>query len=101
MGGHDVTTEQMMVPDKMVGYIIGRGGELIKSLQAESGCKIKMAKESGGLPERMCTLKGSKSAIAKAKAMIESIIAVKESGGRGMEIAGGMSVGQVCSGRTR
>ena len=42
------TTELMMVPDKMVGLIIGRGGEQITRLQAESGCKIQMAQDSQG-----------------------------------------------------
>ena len=58
-----------MVPDKMVGMIIGRGGEQITRLQAESGCKIQMAQESGvnysGQPERMCTLTGPPPAIAQ------------------------------------
>ena len=41
LGG--VSSEQLMVPDKMVGLIIGRGGEQITRLQAESGCKIQMS----------------------------------------------------------
>ena len=96
MGGPGVTSEQVMVPDKMVGMIIGRGGEQITRLQAESGCKIQMAQESGGLPERMCTLTGPQPAIAQAKAMIESIIATEgQGGGRGMGGGGGMGGGQV------
>ena len=47
MGGAPAT-ELMMVPDKMVGLIIGRGGEQITRLQAESGCKIHMAQDSQG-----------------------------------------------------
>ena len=74
MGGGGVTSEQVMVPDKMVGMIIGRGGEQITRLQADSGCKIQMAQESGGLSERMCTLTGPPPAIAQAKAMIDGII---------------------------
>ena len=35
-------SEVIMVPDKMVGLIIGRGGEQITRLQAESGCKIQV-----------------------------------------------------------
>lgn len=31
----------------MVGLIIGRGGEQITRLQAETGCKIQMASDSG------------------------------------------------------
>lgn len=43
--------------------VIGRGGEQISRLQSESGCKIQMAPDSGGLPERVCTLTGNAQAI--------------------------------------
>ena len=46
------TMEQVFVPDNMVGLIIGRGGEQISRLQAESKCKIQMAPDSQGLPHR-------------------------------------------------
>jgi len=77
------TTELMMVPDKMVGLIIGRGGEQITRLQAESGCKIQMAQDSqdfSGMPERQCTLTGPPAAIAQARSAIERIIASEGSG---------------------
>ena len=80
MGGAAPSTEFMMVPDKMVGLIIGRGGEQITRLQAESGCKIQMAQDSQGMPERQCTLTGPPMAIAQARAAIERIIASEGSG---------------------
>lgn len=43
--------------------VIGRGGEQITRLQSETGCKIQMASESGGQPERVCTLTGSREAV--------------------------------------
>jgi hypothetical protein len=43
--------------------VIGRGGEQITRLQAESGAKIQMAPDAGGLPDRVCTLTGSQEAI--------------------------------------
>lgn len=46
--------------------VIGRGGEQITRLQAETGCKIQMAPDSGQA-ERLCTLTGSREAIARAK----------------------------------
>merc|ERR1719334_1196596 len=87
-----------MVPDKMVGLIIGKGGEQITRLQAETGCKIQMAADSGGMPERLCTLTGPMSAIAQAKVMIEGIIANEGAagprpGGGGMPGQGGMPGG--------
>lgn len=47
--------------------VIGRGGEQITRLQAESGCKIQMAPDSGGQPDRLCTLTGSREAITRAR----------------------------------
>lgn len=69
-----ITVEEWKVPDKMVGLIIGRGGEQITRLQAESGCKVQMAADSGGLPERICTLTGTRQSIEKAKELITAII---------------------------
>lgn len=86
-----VTSEQVMVPDKMVGLIIGKGGEQITRLQAETGCKIQMAADSGGMAERLCTLTGPMSAIAQAKVMIEGIIA--NEGAAGPRPGGGMPGG--------
>jgi len=87
------TTELMMVPDKMVGLIIGRGGEQITRLQAESGCKIQMAQDSQGMPERQCTLTGPPSAIAQARSAIERIIASEGTGGGGGPPRGGGGMG--------
>ena len=44
--------------------VIGRGGEQISRLQAESGAKIQMAPDSAGLSDRTCTITGSRESIA-------------------------------------
>lgn len=80
-GPENPTTEIMMVPDKMVGLIIGRGGEQITRLQAETACKIQMAQDSNGMPERQCTLSGMPSSIQQAKEAINKIIANEGTGG--------------------
>ena len=67
----DMMSEEILVPDQMVGLIIGRGGDVISRLQMESGAKIQMAPDGLGLPERPCTVTGTKAAIEVAKAMIE------------------------------
>jgi len=84
------TAEQITVPDKMVGMIIGRGGEQINRLQQESGCKIQMAPDSGGQSVRMCTLTGNPDSIAKAKALIDDVI---ENNGNMMGGGGGAGGG--------
>jgi len=79
-GDGGMASFEMMVPDKMVGLIIGRGGQQITRLQAETGCKIHIVPDNQGLPERVCTLTGSNDAIQDARNAIEQIISNRGSG---------------------
>ncbi|XP_051559839.1 far upstream element-binding protein 2-like [Myxocyprinus asiaticus] len=67
-------TEDYRVPDGMVGLIIGRGGEQISKIQQESGCKVQIAPDSGGLPDRSVSLTGSPESIQKAKMLLDDIV---------------------------
>ncbi|XP_028828047.1 far upstream element-binding protein 2 [Denticeps clupeoides] len=67
-------TEEFRVPDGMVGLIIGRGGEQINKIQQESGCKVQIAPDSGGLPDRSVSLTGSPDSIQKAKMLLDEIV---------------------------
>ncbi|KAJ6652280.1 hypothetical protein lerEdw1_012766 [Lerista edwardsae] len=69
-----VITEEFKVPDKMVGFIIGRGGEQISRIQSESGCKIQIAPDSGGMAERPCVLTGTPESIEQAKRLLGQIV---------------------------
>lgn len=68
-------TEEYRVPDGMVGLIIGRGGEQINKIQQESGCKVQISPDSGGLPDRVVSLTGSQDSVQKAKMMLDEIVA--------------------------
>ncbi|KAI9839514.1 MAG: hypothetical protein M1819_002139 [Sarea resinae] len=66
---------QIMVPDRTVGLIIGRGGETIRDLQERSGCHINIVGESksvNGL--RPVNLIGSAQAASSAKDLIMEIV---------------------------
>uniref|UniRef100_A0A8C5FLF2 Far upstream element (FUSE) binding protein 1 n=1 Tax=Gadus morhua TaxID=8049 RepID=A0A8C5FLF2_GADMO len=54
--------------------VIGRGGEQISRMQQESGCKIQIAPDSGGMPDRSVTLTGSPDAIQAAKRLLTEIV---------------------------
>uniref|UniRef100_A0A672ZLG8 Far upstream element (FUSE) binding protein 3 n=1 Tax=Sphaeramia orbicularis TaxID=375764 RepID=A0A672ZLG8_9TELE len=69
-----LATEDFKVPDKMVGFIIGKGGEQISRIQLESGCKIQIASDSGGMLDRPCTLTGSPENIEQAKRLLNEIV---------------------------
>ncbi|KAK5653456.1 hypothetical protein OQA88_8942 [Cercophora sp. LCS_1] len=66
---------QIMVPDRTVGLIIGRGGETIRDLQERSGCHINIVGENksvNGL--RPVNLIGSPESQRKAKDFILEIV---------------------------
>ncbi|RDL40313.1 Uncharacterized protein BP5553_00292 [Venustampulla echinocandica] len=66
---------QIMVPDRTVGLIIGRGGETIRDLQERSGCHVNIVgeqKSMNGL--RPVNLIGSREAAAHAKDLIMEIV---------------------------
>ncbi|XP_033999090.1 far upstream element-binding protein 2-like isoform X3 [Trematomus bernacchii] len=67
-------TEEYSVPDSMVGLIIGRGGEQINKIQQESGCKVQIAPDSGGLPDRSVSLTGSQDSIQDARRLLDEIV---------------------------
>ncbi|XP_029440612.1 far upstream element-binding protein 2 [Rhinatrema bivittatum] len=67
-------TEEYRVPDAMVGLIIGRGGEQISKIQQDSGCKVQISPDSGGMPERTVSLTGAPDSVQKAKMMLDEIV---------------------------
>uniref|UniRef100_A0A8C7RA58 K Homology domain-containing protein n=1 Tax=Oncorhynchus mykiss TaxID=8022 RepID=A0A8C7RA58_ONCMY len=73
-GGPRSSSEEFKVPDGMVGFIIGRGGEQISRMQQEAGCKIQIAPDSGGMPDRSVTLTGSPDSILAAKRLLTEIV---------------------------
>ncbi|WPH04159.1 Hypothetical protein R9X50_00704600 [Acrodontium crateriforme] len=73
---------QIMVPDKTVGLIIGRGGETIKDLQERSGCHVNIVGENKSLNGlRPVNLIGSDRATAMAKELILEIVESDNRGG--------------------
>ncbi|KAE8444433.1 hypothetical protein EG329_000524 [Mollisiaceae sp. DMI_Dod_QoI] len=73
---------QIMVPDRTVGLIIGRGGETIRDLQDRSGCHVNIVGEQksvNGL--RPVNLIGSREAASRAKEMIMEIVESDSKGG--------------------
>ncbi|RMZ71267.1 kh domain-containing [Pyrenophora seminiperda CCB06] len=62
--------DSIQVPSDAVGMIIGKGGETIKSMQSETGCKINVSQASGADIEREIGLVGTRQAIEAAKRAI-------------------------------
>ena len=67
---------QILVPKDMVGVIIGRGGEKIRRVMEESGCKISFASEVKQEDQKLCSLIGTEENIKVAKRLIKQIISM-------------------------
>jgi far upstream element-binding protein len=89
MQGGQVYNEDFKIPDRLVGLVIGRGGEQIKRMQMESQCKIRIASDSDGTSERSCTLTGSQEAIDHAKHMLDEVIRRGQNREGGQQQGGG------------
>lgn len=80
-GGPDKVTEMIHVPSEAVGMIIGKGGETIKQMQADTGCKINVQQASGRDVERPIELVGEYGAIERAKTAlwdkVEQVVSVR------------------------
>lgn len=84
--GEDST--QVMVPDKTVGLIIGRGGETIKDLQERSGCHVNILGETKSINGlRPINLIGSPQSVGIAKDLILEIVE-SDSRGQGGAVTG-------------
>ena len=71
--GEDTT--QILVPNRTVGLIIGRGGETIRDIQEKSGCHVNIVGEERSVNgKRPVNLIGSPSATAYATRLIEQVV---------------------------
>jgi len=66
---------QILVPDRTVGLIIGRGGETIRDLQERSGCHVNIVGENKSINgKRPVNLIGSREAAMKARDLIMEVV---------------------------
>ncbi|KAL3340278.1 hypothetical protein AABB24_028752 [Solanum stoloniferum] len=54
----DALTFRLLCPDEKVGGIIGKGGSIIKALQHETGCQIKVLEATGDSEDRIIVISG-------------------------------------------
>jgi far upstream element-binding protein len=75
--GGNLSSEEYKVPDKLVGLVIGRGGDQLHRLQADTQCKVQIASDGPdafGCPDRVFTIIGTKENIQRCIKTIEEIL---------------------------
>jgi len=75
-----VETVDMLIPQNKVGLVIGRGGETIKDLAVQSGCKMNMVQDGiyATAPEKPLRMHGLPHQIEKARQLVSGIIQQQE-----------------------
>merc|ERR1712178_283931 len=69
--GMNERTEQVSVPSEHVGRIIGKGGNMIKSIRERSNCDVQVERDNGPPgPTRVVTFRGTPEAINQAKFLV-------------------------------
>ncbi|XP_045505647.1 far upstream element-binding protein 2 isoform X2 [Colias croceus] len=73
--GNGVTSTEVLVPKIAVGVVIGRGGDMIKKIQNDSGCRVQFHQErEEGPGDKRCYLQGLPHQVDHARQMIEDLI---------------------------
>lgn len=72
-----IRTEDVFVPQRACGRIIGKGGQTIRHMSAVSGAKIRIDPTSDDIsnPLRKCTITGTSDQIASAKGLLNEKMA--------------------------
>lgn len=84
-------TDILPIPTGMVGWVIGKGGENIRDIQARTGASVQVQRESEMLPgetERKVSIAGQPGSVAAAKAIISTMIETRRA-----ELAAGGGMG--------
>lgn len=77
---------EVFVPKVAVGVVIGKGGDMIKKIQAETGCRLQFLQtKTEGPGDRRCILQGTKQQVDDGRRMIEDLIdsVIRRNGGEG------------------
>jgi len=70
-----ISEQKIAIPSICAGCVIGRGGEVIKALRAQSGCQIQVENQDTSNPsERVVVIKGSQHAIQTAVKLIRGCV---------------------------
>lgn len=100
-GGGDDYEVEMAVPSKMVGLIIGRGGQNIQTMQRDHNITIQIASQSDvppGSETRPVKLKGGRQSVEQCRSQINQIISDRENELTGGFIPGGVGGGDGAGG---
>eukprot|EP00927_Polykrikos_kofoidii_P060397 TRINITY_DN55393_c0_g1_i1.p1 TRINITY_DN55393_c0_g1~~TRINITY_DN55393_c0_g1_i1.p1 ORF type:complete len:628 (+),score=125.65 TRINITY_DN55393_c0_g1_i1:65-1948(+) len=81
-------TVQLKVEQKWVGWLVGRGGGMVKEIETSTGAKVSLNQDTKPQGYSVATIKGEASQVQSAKNIITDKIG-QVSGGTGVTVIGG------------
>jgi far upstream element-binding protein len=96
IGADGTVTEMLPVPNPLVGFVIGKGGEHIRDVQQRTGTHVQVQRENEMTPgafDRIVTISGPAASVAIAKQMIQQMVDSRRDGPRGVAATGANAVG--------
>merc|ERR1719331_2507952 len=88
---------EMMIPGNLVARVIGKGGEVIKALQEETGAKIVIIQESKEFAnEKLLKITGPPDKVEFARVRVDQVISDEQK-----KMGGGVGGGPMGGGRGR
>lgn len=81
-GSSRLTFFEYPVSPQLIGLVIGKGGDTIRKIQADSGCKVQFdTVKVDNQGNKICQFTGSQEAVNKAVDMVKEIIDAASGGG--------------------
>jgi far upstream element-binding protein len=76
---------ELEIPNHLVGYLIGKGGENIHKMQSQTGVHVQITKESDMKPGetlRLVVLRGSEEGVVEAKRRVDELVRERSAGNK-------------------
>lgn len=85
VGGN--SSAQLQIEQKWVGWLVGRGGGMVKEIETATGARVSLNQETKAMGYSVCTLSGDASVVQSAKKLITDKVH-QVSGGTGVSDVG-------------
>eukprot|EP00927_Polykrikos_kofoidii_P083953 TRINITY_DN8728_c0_g2_i2.p1 TRINITY_DN8728_c0_g2~~TRINITY_DN8728_c0_g2_i2.p1 ORF type:complete len:682 (-),score=148.76 TRINITY_DN8728_c0_g2_i2:67-2112(-) len=92
LGGGGSASSQLQIDQQWIGWLVGRGGGVVKEIEAATGAQISLNQETKPLGFSIATVKGDATAVQNAQNMIADKVQ-RISGGSGVSLVSDASVG--------
>eukprot|EP00927_Polykrikos_kofoidii_P066051 TRINITY_DN61713_c0_g1_i1.p1 TRINITY_DN61713_c0_g1~~TRINITY_DN61713_c0_g1_i1.p1 ORF type:complete len:755 (-),score=143.89 TRINITY_DN61713_c0_g1_i1:140-2278(-) len=92
-GGEGGPSTQLQIDQQWIGWLVGRGGGVIKEIETTSGARLSLNQDTKAMGYSLCSISGDAQQVRTAQEMISDKIR-RVSGGSGVSVVGGGTLGE-------